>query len=99
MARELGFNPKRLGGKDNHRQEPWKMPLREFIRHLYFKRFGKERPDLVVSIEEKVRRDSEKKARKREAKRQRRQSGGDEPGTVQASEGVDQETFTTGIHQ
>jgi len=74
MARELGMNPKKLGGKDNHRQEPWKMPLPQFIEHLYFKNFGKERPDLVLSIEEKVRRDYEKMAEKREAKLQRRQN-------------------------
>lgn len=29
MARELGFNPREPGGKDDHRQEPRKMPLRE----------------------------------------------------------------------
>lgn len=40
MARELGLNPKKLGKIDNHRQEPWKLPLPEFIEHLYFKRFG-----------------------------------------------------------
>jgi len=44
------------------------MPLREYIEHLYFKRFGKERPDVVHSIEEKVRLDEAKKARRREAK-------------------------------
>ena len=44
MARELGMNPKRFGGKANHKQEPWKAPLPEFIEILYFKRFGKERP-------------------------------------------------------
>ena len=54
MARELGMNPKKLGKKDNHDQEPWKMPLRQYIEHLYFKGFGKERPDVVLSIEEKV---------------------------------------------
>lgn len=74
MARELGMNPKKLGKIDNHDQEPWKMPLRHFIEHLYEKRFGKTRPDAVVSIEEKVRLDAEKKARKREAKEQRRLS-------------------------
>ena len=74
MARELGMNPKKLGGLDNHDQEPWKMPLRQYIEHLYFKRFGKERPDVVLSIEDKVRRDEEKKARRREAKLQRRQA-------------------------
>ena len=52
MARELGMNPKKLGKLDNHDQEPWKLPLREFIGKLYFKRFGKERPDAVRSIEE-----------------------------------------------
>ena len=53
MARELGMNPSKLGKLDNHGQEAWKMPLREYIEHLYFKRFGKERPDSVVSLEEK----------------------------------------------
>jgi hypothetical protein len=44
MARKLGLNPKRFGGKANHRQEPWKLPLPEFIEQLYCKRFGKDRP-------------------------------------------------------
>ncbi len=52
MARELGMNPKKLGKLDNHDQEPWKLPLREFIGKLYSKRFGKGRPDAVRSIEE-----------------------------------------------
>ena len=39
MARELGMNPKRFGGKANHKQEPWKLPLPQFIEDLYFKRF------------------------------------------------------------
>lgn len=45
MARELGMNPKKLGKIANHKQEPWKMPLPDFIEYLYFKRFGKTRPD------------------------------------------------------
>ena len=68
MARELGMNPKKLGKMDNDDQEPWKLPLTQYIEHLYFKRFGKESPDVVISIEEKIHRDKEKKARKREAK-------------------------------
>jgi hypothetical protein len=72
MARELGMNPKKLGTLDNHHQEPWKMPLREFIRHLYCKRFGKEAPDIIQTIEEKVRRDAEKKAIRHEAELLRR---------------------------
>jgi hypothetical protein len=65
MARELGLNPAKLGKIDNHRQESWKAPLPEFIEHLYFKRFGKEHPDVVLSIEERVRKEEEKKAAKR----------------------------------
>jgi hypothetical protein len=52
MARELGMNPKKLGKLDNHDQEPWKLPLPEFIGELYYKRFS--RPDVVRSIEETV---------------------------------------------
>src|SRR5881628_3884447 len=74
MARELGMNPNKLGKLDNHHQEPWKMPLRQFIRHLYFKRFAKEYPDIIQTIEEKVHRDREKKAIRREAKLLRRQN-------------------------
>jgi hypothetical protein len=33
-----------------HDQEPWKMPLRHYIEHLYFKHFRKESPDVVLSI-------------------------------------------------
>ena len=75
MARELGMNPKKLGGKANHRQEPWKLPLPEFIEELYLKRFGKTRPDSVRSVEQMVqdkkRKQAERKARKQgEASRQ-----------------------------
>jgi hypothetical protein len=38
MARALGLNPKKLGKIDNHKQEPWKEPLSDFIRTLYEKR-------------------------------------------------------------
>jgi hypothetical protein len=41
MARELGLNPRKLGSLDNHRQEPWKAPLRQFIEELHAKRFGR----------------------------------------------------------
>jgi hypothetical protein len=74
MARELGMNPQKLGKLNNHDQEPWKMPLRQYIQHLYFKRFGKEHPDIIESIEEKVRRDEEKKALRRQEKLLRRQT-------------------------
>ena len=39
MARELGMNPKKLGKLDNHKQEPWKLPLPQFIEKCYLKSF------------------------------------------------------------
>lgn len=72
MARELGMNPKRFGGKANHRQEPWKLPLPQFIEHLYFKRFGKNRPDRVITIENRVKEIQRKKEEQRERKRGRK---------------------------
>ena len=75
MARELGMNPKKLGKLDDHEQEPWKLPLPEFIKHLYFKRFGKRRPDVVVSIEERARVEEDRKAVKREMKLRRADTG------------------------
>ena len=68
MAYELGMNPKKFGKIDNHKQEPWKAPLPIFIEDLYFKRFGKERPDVIVSIEERFRLAAGKKAKKSGAK-------------------------------
>jgi hypothetical protein len=72
MARELGMNPKKLGKLDNHKQEPWKLPLPEFIEELYRKRFGKDRPDTVLSIEERARLVAEKDAQRREQRQLRR---------------------------
>jgi hypothetical protein len=74
MARELGMNPKKLGKLDNHRQEPWKLPLPALIEQLYAKRFGKRRPDVVFSIEKQARRIEQKKALRRDARRLRRES-------------------------
>lgn len=54
MARELGLNPKKLGGMDNHEQERWKEPLPQDIETLYRKRFHKSMPDNVVSIEQRA---------------------------------------------
>jgi len=51
MSRELGMNPKRLGKIDNHRQEPWKLALPQFIEKIYLKRFGRAAPERVPSIQ------------------------------------------------
>ena len=68
MARELGMNPTKFGKLDNHHQEPWKIPLPDYIEELYFKRFGRELPEKVLSIEKKIRLDAKKKADRRAAK-------------------------------
>lgn len=74
MARELGMNPKKLGKLDNHKQEPWKAPLPEFIEHLYRKQFGRDRPERVLSIEQKLETEAAKKVAKREQKSSAREA-------------------------
>ena len=68
MARELGMNPKNFGKIANHKQEPWKVPLPDFIEDCYFKRFGREQPDEVRAIEqiiiERKKKKQERRARK-----------------------------------
>jgi len=61
MARELGMNPKKLGGMANHGQQPWKVPLPQFIEQCYEKQFRRTQPIDVRSIEEK---ETERRARK-----------------------------------
>jgi hypothetical protein len=70
MARELGMNPMKLGKLDNHEQESWKMPLREYIEHLYLRRFGKSSPDNITSVEERLCLAREKKEARRASRRQ-----------------------------
>ena len=80
MARELGMNPKKLGKLDNHHQEPWKAPLPQFIERLYFERFGREGPEVVMSVEERGRAQRAKRAARKEAKRRARVEAGRAPG-------------------
>lgn len=61
MSRELGLNPRKLGHLANHRQEPWKTPLSMFIEDLYLERFGRDRPEVVVRIEQQHRQKQQKK--------------------------------------
>lgn len=67
MARELGMNPKKLGNQANHHQEPWKEPLPDFIESLYFKRFSKEKPENVRSVEQIVKDKMRKQAERKES--------------------------------
>lgn len=66
MARELELNPNKLGKIDNHRQEPWKAPLPQFIEHLYIKRFNRERPENIVSIEQRAQQTRQRKAARKD---------------------------------
>ena len=54
MARELGMNPQKFGSLANERQEPWKLPLPEFIAECSHKRFSRSEPENVRSLEEVV---------------------------------------------
>src|SRR4030042_4409540 len=74
MARELGMNPKKFGKIANEKQEPWKAPLPAFIERMYFKRFGRERPVDVKSIEEFLRFEELKKEERKMRKQLERES-------------------------
>jgi len=50
MAREIGMNPKKFGSLANHKQDEWKIALPHFIEDLYYKKFGKEQPDVITKI-------------------------------------------------
>ena len=68
------MNPAKLGALDNHRQELWKAPLPQFIEHLYEKRFGKTRPDVVTTLEERAHAVAAKKQARKTVKQARRAS-------------------------
>jgi hypothetical protein len=72
MARELGMNPKKLGKLANHKQEPWKLPLSQFIESLYEQRFGRTCPDVVLSIEDKYKVDAKNQLIRKEQRAQAR---------------------------
>lgn len=76
MARELGLNPRKFGKLGNHRQEPWKAPLPQFIEHIYAKRFGRQRPEVVVPVEEHARQLDRMKAARKAAEAGRTQPAG-----------------------
>lgn len=76
MARELGMNPKGFGKLANHKQERWKLPLPAFIEQRYFRRFHKERPDNVRSIEQMVQNENRKKEERKQRKLAKREAEG-----------------------
>ena len=68
MARELGMNPKKLGGIANEREEPWKVPLKQFIAKCYYKSCGRDLPENVRSIEELASDDQKRRELRKEKK-------------------------------
>ncbi|WP_424313868.1 hypothetical protein [Haloferula sp.] len=66
MARELGLSPKKFGSLANHQQEKWKTPLPQFIEDLYYERFGAERPEVILTIEQIAQKKLEAKSAKRD---------------------------------
>jgi len=70
MARELGMNPKKFGSLANEKQEPWKVPLQEFIAQCYRKRFGRSEPEHVRSLEQLIEADDLRRKRKNDRKAQ-----------------------------
>ncbi len=65
MARELGLNLKKFGSLANTREDPWKLPLLEFIEELYLRHFKKGPPENVRSIEQIVRGANRKRGERR----------------------------------
>ncbi len=82
MARELGLNPDKLGKIDNHKQETWKAPLPQFIEDIYFKRFKREEPVIVYSINQLLKEDKTKKIKQKKAKEQKRKAKHQEDGSA-----------------
>jgi hypothetical protein len=87
MARELGMNPKKFGSLANEKQEPWKVPLPEFIVDCYFKRFKRSEPAEVRSIEDLIEAD----AMRRKLKQARKAS----ETTVESKDGKNEDAFDT----
>ena len=71
MARELGLNPKKFGSLADTKASPWKAPLAEFIAHCYYKAHKRHSPEVIRSLEQVIRDNEDKKARRRERKAQR----------------------------
>jgi len=61
-----------LGKIDNHKQEPWKAPLSQFIEEIYFKRFKKEAPEVVKPLKQILKELETKKQQKKKEKDKKR---------------------------
>lgn len=70
MARELGLSPKRFHSYADRKNQPWKLPLTEFIEASYEKQFGRVSPEVVRTIEEMAADHLARRAAKKLAKEQ-----------------------------
>jgi len=68
------MNPKKFGKIANEKQEHWKAPLPAFIEDIYLKRFGRDKPGDVKSIEEVLRLKEIKKEERRKIKQLKKKS-------------------------
>ena len=75
------MNPKKFGSFANTKQEPWGLPLPDFIEELYFKHFKKNQPDNGRSSEQMVKDYNRKKEERRDRKLKEKES-------QQSNEGV-----------
>lgn len=74
MARDLGLNPRRVGGYAGNDKDPDKLSPGEFIEALYFKQFRKDRPDVVQTVEQWAEAHEGKRAERIAAKRSQSES-------------------------
>jgi len=89
MARELGLNPRRMGGYAGNANEPGKLSLGEFIESLYFKRFRKVLPDSVQTIEQLAAAHEEKRSERKAAKLVKAAESPYEDSVTEASQVID----------
>ena len=68
---ELGMNPKKLGKLDNHKQEPWKLPLPQFIEKCYLKTFKRAGPRKPFRWAARLARRPPRQSRQRQTKHRR----------------------------
>ena len=94
MARELGLNPKKLGKLANQDQEPWKLPLQDFIVKLYMKRFGRGRAPKSLEASRRLWRPSKPRSRQKRrpgpphrSRQARMREDGDKAGQASAETG------------
>ena len=81
------MNPKKFGSLANEKQEPWKVPLREFIAQCYLKSFGRSEPEHLRSLEQLIEADEVRRKRKQDRKANNAIAQTENPGVTDANTG------------